>query len=637
MPEFMKPEEEIDREEPLDTGAAAVALALDEARAKNPPSPAAVERFLARQEELIADQRHHLAAQYRTLTLDRWSKRFKLATQALTILVGVLAFGFVGRLVWQAESSDSVVIEPFGVPPDLAAKGYTGQALAARIQDELNTLQAETRNARVATTYATDWGHEIKVEIPETGVSLGELSKLLRQSFGHERHVGGDLVHTPTGLALTVRSEEGGESVTGAEADLTGIVTRAAEALYRRTQPYRYGSYLAEHKRFEEARAVFTDITENGPPDERPWGLSGLASLEPDPLKRRAYARQALAINPNLAIAWHTEEGTSAGIGDYEAVIRAGGKYRELLSRPDHGGWRADAQVGKLSNAVLLQYSGDFSGCLTEAQEVEKSATKPAARAEAGRLVNFCMGLVHDVTGLHQRNHGVSDGETMQRFGIGQNEWNTIWTTHDWAYGLQQLREETQAALANPNPTFRSYARERLLPQQAMMLARLGRVNEARSAMGGINPDGYWAMCARAYIAGAAGDPGAETAIYQEIFRRAPHVAWTYTYASDALFRRGAFSRAVEIADRGLMVAPRYDALHETKAEALVSLGKTEQALRSFKQANSFAPKWGRMHLKWGEALARLGRRNDAKVQFQTAAGLDLAPEERAELNAQRL
>lgn len=42
--------------------------------------------------------------------------------------------------------------------------------------------------------------------MPETGVSVGEISRLLKERFGYDVHIDGDLVETPAGgLALTVR------------------------------------------------------------------------------------------------------------------------------------------------------------------------------------------------------------------------------------------------------------------------------------------------------------------------------------------------------------------------------------------------------------------------------------------------
>jgi hypothetical protein len=68
----------------------AVAYALDRAgRSRGKRADDAVEGLLEDQRALVAEQRHHLAAQSRTLALDHWSKRLRLALQAMTIAAGL--------------------------------------------------------------------------------------------------------------------------------------------------------------------------------------------------------------------------------------------------------------------------------------------------------------------------------------------------------------------------------------------------------------------------------------------------------------------------------------------------------------------------------------------------------------------
>src|SRR4051812_45493852 len=88
----------------------ALGLALDRSRSgrRKPGRDDAADRLLAAQEALIADQRHQLREQARTLGLDRWSKRLRLGLQALTILVGLLALASVGVLAWRAHNANGV-------------------------------------------------------------------------------------------------------------------------------------------------------------------------------------------------------------------------------------------------------------------------------------------------------------------------------------------------------------------------------------------------------------------------------------------------------------------------------------------------------------------------------------------------
>ena len=77
------------------------------------------------------------------------------------------------------------------------------------------------------------------IAVPETGLSIGELSQMLRERFGHDVHIAGDLVRTPTdGLALTVRGTGVAPATfTGSAADLDKLTRDAGEYVYGQARP----------------------------------------------------------------------------------------------------------------------------------------------------------------------------------------------------------------------------------------------------------------------------------------------------------------------------------------------------------------------------------------------------------------
>jgi len=78
--------------------------------------------------------------------------------------------------------------------------------IASGLLDQLSRLQDATRSSSAARGLSGAWAGNIKLEVPETSVSIGEISRLLKERFGHDVHIDGDLVETPAGgLALTVR------------------------------------------------------------------------------------------------------------------------------------------------------------------------------------------------------------------------------------------------------------------------------------------------------------------------------------------------------------------------------------------------------------------------------------------------
>jgi hypothetical protein len=113
-----------------------------------------------------------------------------------------------------------VPAENVSVPPDLARDGLTGEVVATRFLDKLQAMQTATTSERPAGSYQYNWGSDIKVEIPETGVSLREFSKLLRDRFGHSNHITGVVIRTPTGIAVTARFGDATPATfTGPESD----------------------------------------------------------------------------------------------------------------------------------------------------------------------------------------------------------------------------------------------------------------------------------------------------------------------------------------------------------------------------------------------------------------------------------
>src|ERR1700753_1911902 len=137
-------------------------------------SRAEADGFLQEQRAFIKDQRHHLHEQFIQLRLGIWEKRLGVLLRLATLCVGIAAAAAIGLMVWDALHSNGLLIEPFSVPPDLAQRGLTGRGVAARSLARLNDLQTDTSSQRAAKSYVHSWGpDDIKIDIPETGVSLG--------------------------------------------------------------------------------------------------------------------------------------------------------------------------------------------------------------------------------------------------------------------------------------------------------------------------------------------------------------------------------------------------------------------------------------------------------------------------------
>src|SRR5471032_592110 len=77
-------------------------------------------------------------------------------------------------------------------------------------------------------------------------------------------------------IALTARTgTDGSATVTGAEADMDGLLQKLAEQVFRITQPYRYAIWLQTQGRTPDAVEVLKALAASGPAGERAWAYNG--------------------------------------------------------------------------------------------------------------------------------------------------------------------------------------------------------------------------------------------------------------------------------------------------------------------------------------------------------------------------
>src|ERR1700730_16732679 len=202
----------------VDAFAAAVAAI---ASRQDPGVARKTEEFLRDQSKLLKVQKKHLEEahalrlahlrhQSHLLRGQRVGQAIRIAFQVVTALIAIVIGVGIAVLLHDAFTSRNVVIEPFDAPPSLAAGGFTGKVVANGLLDELTRLRSGTHVTDFVSNRALQnaWSGEVQFAVPEAGISIGELSRLLKARFGHDLHISGDLIDTPTGtLALTVRGD----------------------------------------------------------------------------------------------------------------------------------------------------------------------------------------------------------------------------------------------------------------------------------------------------------------------------------------------------------------------------------------------------------------------------------------------
>jgi tetratricopeptide (TPR) repeat protein len=607
----------------------AVALALAGASRER------ADAFLKDQQALIAAQLHHLHEQLKQIHLDVWEKRLGVMLRAATMAVGLAVAGALASFVWDAHESNNLLIEPFSVPPDLESRGMTGQVVASKLLDRLVVMQAQTGSARIPKSFANNWSQQdLKIDIPETGLSIAELDNFLRDALGHDSHIAGEIVHTGSGLALTARAgAQGAETVEGADTDLDAQINSLAEGVYRLTQPYRYAVYLAAKRDPESMRQavnLYRELIRTGSPDDRIWAYNGLGIVE-------------------------------SFLGDYQAAFDA---LSDGIAREP----RLHAQYGNRSSAERFLAGHDESALAdlhAERQNLEKyghlfvapAAVPPLLRnslaSEAGLLGDYAtaadgqiswnrahlrtmtdQSLRHEpVAAVLALGRRIANGRALP--GILAEDDQMAVALHAFTMGAwADVTRFYEAAASSNSGTVGDHLVLTMIgaPKAAIAHAHLGQFAQAHRLIDTLPADCYRCVDARGVIASLEGDRVKADRLFAEAVRLAPSPPFAYTDWAQSRIARGDLAGAIALLQTANGKSPHYADALELWGEALMTKNQSHLAVAKFADAAKYAPNWGRLHLKWGEALVYAGKKDEAEKQLATAARLDLTPSEKAEL-----
>ena len=590
--------------------------------------------FLRAQRELIADQRHHLHEQLKQLTLGLWEKRFGVMLRAATAFTGVAIAAGLIFLIWNAAKSNDLVIDSFAVPPDLAARGLSGPVVAAKLSDRIAAMQAETVSSRPAKSYAGGLSDGLKLEIPETGVSLSELDRFLREQLGHDLHIGGEMVQTDKGVAVTSRVGADSATVAGVESDTDSLLQALAEQVYRKTQPYRYALWLEGHGRIEEAVAVFRTMATSGPVGERPWAYNGWGNLVAQFQSESAalvLLARGQAVDPNFYPPIVNIAGIEGQFGRIQASQRDFAKALELAVAHGQAYARPDSLTNTEDNirGTTLRYQGAL---LEAAQQVRRAV------ANGG---NGGIPLAEDLAALHEPSHAraaLADTHlapnAANRAGLEVNFLHArlmiALEAQDWSGDLSL--DEALPPLLAKYPGFSENRVTYFGPPVARALAHMGRFAAAEARLRSMPADCYPCLLARAEAAALQGQHARADWWFAQAVAAASSIPYAESEWGQVLLARGQPDAAIEKFKLSNAKGPHFADPLEGWGEALMAKNQSHLALAKFAEAEKYAPNWGRLHLKWGEALVYAGKPAEATAQFVRATGLDLTPSEKAEL-----
>jgi tetratricopeptide (TPR) repeat protein len=590
------------------------------------------------------DMRREDAIRHWSLRVHHISDVLKLTFELALALILAAIVLLITATAWSAAHEDGLVIEAFSVPPDLAAKGLTGQAIAAKLQDKLAAMQAATDSARPSTSYSNNWGNDIKVQIPDTGVSVGEFYRMLVMWFGHQSHITGEVYRTKDGLAVSVRaSGDGGDTVTGTEDNIDALAQAAAEKIYARTQPYRYAIFLSFHGKTAESLATLQHLVATAPsPIEQGWdhvGISTLTNFTGDARGAIPDQRRAAEIIPGFALPLSNLDYLNAAIGHDEEALASAREAVRLLPDDPNIVERARAITLEGEEADVAEYVGDYEDALRHERAgivlPDYSGVVESMRENSGLV----LARMHDIPEAREVARDLpetpdpftKDARQELDFSLAYEAgaWRTVVTG-----GAVLSAAYDAAARAHAfNPTLFQYPPDTTLwPYMAWAKAELGDEAGAAQLISRTRLDCYLCLRVRARLAVRDGDVRKANTWFAQATAFAPSVPFAWSEWGEMLLRKGDLDGAIAKFTIANQKGPHFADPLELWGEALIAKNRSDLALAKLEEAAKYAPNWGRLHLKWGEALLWSGDKDGARKQFQVASGLDLTAAERSEL-----
>jgi tetratricopeptide (TPR) repeat protein len=584
-------EEKID---PTEGGAEPFAAAIAANLSSHDPQVATeTVAFLREQTVLLRAQKKNIDAEYEFFETE-WGPRL-LALRLRTgfqiffaVFATVIGIG-LAIVTYAAVQSRGVVIDPFEAPPALAAKGLNGKVIAAGLLDVLTRIQAATRSTAEARALSNGWTKEIAIEVPETGISIEQLERMIKTRFGHDQHIQGDLVLTEQGsLALTVRGTRILPKTSTDEArNLDKILTAAGEYIYSQSQPGLWAAYLANNDRLDEAIHFAQGAYASADPNERPYLLNAWATSITTKGGEGAMAdalplfREAVRLKPDFWVGYVNIMASIGGLGDEEGMVRVGEQMMKVAGgRP---GRAPEMSYGNYDQEVW-DLPAERAETIADMESHGGIGTTGAASGAESLVVGQFDVQMHDVeaaalrlktTSVDEKNVPDVGAAAMDRALLAEEIADLKAAAQQW--------DTFAVAYANPtvstlNPSYICYA--------AVTYEKTGQAAKADAALNAV---------------------GKLTLVD------------CYRFRGDVLDLRGDWSGAQAWYAKAVKLGPSIPSGYYSWGVALAKHGDLDAAAAKLKDANQKGPHWADPLKAWGDVLAKQGHTKEALVQYNMA------------------
>ncbi|MGD0189982.1 MAG: hypothetical protein ABSD74_04495 [Rhizomicrobium sp.] len=615
--------------------------------------------FLEQQKKVAVEQEALLRLQAKELShelqLRHWSRRFSNVSAVMKVtfevglaLIVIAITVFIGAAMWNARQAEGLVVDSFAVPPGYAQAGITGSVVADDMTQKIAAIRDFANDNSLA--YSKDVreaGEDVKVEIPETGISISEVWRYLRLWLGSERHLNGNLRALSDGrLALTV-SLGGSDAFTfaGKPGDLDSLEQKAAERIFETVEPVNYVIYLGakgrnaetlewaarnlslwtDNRNLAEAYALYADM---------------MHAITGDVRRALALTNTGIALDPASTPPHMESLAASRDLGHDEDVLVQARAIAALRQQDNVGSWRTGPgypwvqQLGAISRAGD---TGDFANLSVLPCLVYCSlASSALLHAEAfARLHDVTHAKVLIAEALSLGAAGTEDIAWNPYANLAMAQYYTHAVSGDWRAAVIDARHIADNLMSD-----RSYGAKtqslrvqiQVMPLLAYALAGSGDFAAARKTISRTPPDCYACVLERGNVAALAKSWGEAQYWFGRATAQAPSIPFAYMDWGAMLLHDGDYGGAIAKFTLAHSKGPRFADPLEMWGEALMLENRSDLALAKFEEANKYAPSWGRLHLEWGKALVYLGKKDEAKKQFETTASLDLSSTDKSAL-----
>jgi tetratricopeptide (TPR) repeat protein len=576
--------------------AAAVAAKLS---ASDPEVAKDTSAFLKEQTKLLKVQTMNAEAEHEYFEVE-WrprllALRLRTGFQIFLVLFATVVGVGVAIVIYEAVQSRSVVIESFSAPPSLAADGLNGQVLASGLLDVLTRIQAASRANIEHRNLSNAWTNEISIEVPETGISIGQLERMIKTRFGHDQHIQGDLVKTPMGLALTVRGTGMlPKTFTGEAGALDKLLTQAGEYVFSQSQPGLWAAYLSNNDRNDEAirfaQGAYTAVD----PSERPYVLNYWANAITGKGGDGAMAealplyRETVRLKPDFWGGYNNIMYALAGLGDEEGVVRVGQQMMKT----------AGGRPGRAPENVYQNYDQmvwDLPTLRAELiADMETNSGIGSAGIAAGTEILTVAQLevqMHDVQAAALRLKTIPVDE-KNLSDVASAAFDRALLAEEGGDLKAAAREWDAFAVAYANPTV-STANPMNICYAALTYEKTGQSAKADAALNAVGKLTF-VDCYRLKgdVLDLRGDWLGAQAWYANAVRLGPSIPSGFYSWGVALAKHGDLEGAAAKLKDANLKGPHWADPLKAWGDVLVSQGKTKEALAKYDATLKYAPNW---------------------------------------------